>query len=159
MPPARDASGRFISGGGVTTYTRIDPAKVAQLLRDPNGPMARKLLEDGELVRQEAKRRVGVYRPRPGGPQRARRPGTLRDSIVKRLADENGALVVFVGSSDPIALIHHEGTQPHEIPGNPWLVFWSDRAKRVVFAKKVNHPGTRPNRYLVDALAVLRGRN
>jgi hypothetical protein len=159
MPPARDASGRFVTGGGTVTYTRIDPAKVAQLLRDPSGPMARKLLEDAELVRQEAKRRVGVYRPRPGGPRRSRRPGTLRDSIVKRMADENGGLVVYVGSSDPIALIHHEGTVPHRIEGNPWLVFWSDRVGRVVFARAVNHPGTRPNRYLVDALGVLRGRN
>lgn len=159
MPPARDAQGRFVKAGtAMPAYVRIDPAAVAQLLRDPNGPMARKLLEDGEIVKMGARRRVGVYQPRPG-PTRARRPGTLRDSIIKRLAIE-GTLVVYVGSYDPIALMHHEGTVPHDIVPRraTWLVFYSLRVGRVVYAKRVHHPGTRPNRYLTDSLADLGGR-
>jgi hypothetical protein len=153
VPPRRDATGRFVKGGGtMPAYVRVDGAAVAQILRDPNGPMARQLLIDGEIVRQGARRRVGVYRPRPG-PTRRRRPGTLRDSIIKRLAIE-GTLVVFVGSYDNVALLHHEGTVPHTIlPRNAkWLVFYSERVGRVVYVKRVHHPGTRPNRYLTDAL-------
>ncbi len=50
--------------------------------------------------------------------------------------------------------------ETHPIDAKPGglLVFWSDRAGKVVYAKHVDHPGTRPNRFLVKALAVLRGR-
>ena len=49
------------------------------------------------------------------------------------------------------AAAHHEGAQPHVIlprPSNPIgrLVFRVNG--KLVFAKKVNHPGNRPNPYL-----------
>lgn len=144
---------------GVTII--VDPAQVNQIMRSPQGPVVRRLIEDGELVKREAKRLVGVYVPPPAGPRRARRPGTLRDSIVKRLVRKaNGDVAVQVGSDDPIALWHHEGTRPHTIVPKkaPFLVFYSRRAGGVVYAKRVNHPGTQPNRYLVNALRVLRSR-
>lgn len=148
--------------GTFGSYVKVDPTAVANLMRSPSGPVLRRLLEDGELVKQEAKRRVGVYRPRPyeGRARKARRPGTLRDSIVKRLANVDGTVGVIVGSDDPIALWHHEGTIPHLIAARNWpvLVFWSDRRGRIVTALQVHHPGTRPNRYLTDSLAILRTR-
>ena len=152
MPPTKPA-------GTFGSYVRLDPAGLAEVMRSPSGPFVRRLIADGELVKQEARRLVGVHRPRPGE-RRARRPGQLRDSIVKRLASDKGMPVVLVGSADPIALLHHEGTRPHTIRARPggWLVFWSDRAGRTVYAKVVNHPGTRPNRYLTNALAILRRR-
>lgn len=148
--------------GTFGTYTRIDPAQLAEFIRSPDGPVFRRLVDDGELVKNEAKRLVGVHRPRPyeGRARQARRPGTLRDSIVKRVVVEGGRPAVLVGSEDRIALWHHEGTVPHPIVPvrAPMLVFWSDRAGKVVRAMHVNHPGTKPNRYLTNALAVLRGR-
>lgn len=138
---------------------RIDPVKLAEYMRSPSGPVLRRMMEDGELVKQEARRLVGVHVPTPGE-QRKRRPGTLRDSIVKRVVDMGGAPAVIVGSADPIALWHHEGTQPHviEARAKPFLVFWSTRFGRLFRAKRVNHPGTRRNPFLVNALRVLRGR-
>lgn len=139
----------------------VDPRKLAELMRSPAGPVYRRIIEDAELVKLDAQRRVGVYQPPPEGPPRARRPGTLRDSIVKRVrTDAAGNLVIEVGSDDPISLLHHEGTEPHIIAARlaPRLVFYWAVAGRVVAFTHVNHPGTKPNRYLVDALAVLQGR-
>lgn len=149
------------SGSTFGVQVEIEPQKLAEYLRGPDGPVFRMLIEDGERVKDEAKRLVGVYVPPPGGPDRSRRPGTLRDSIVKRMGTDNGLPVVQVGSDDPIALWHHEGTEPHTITPSsaPRLVFYWAKVGRVVAALRVNHPGTKPNRFLTDALAVLRGRH
>lgn len=147
--------------GSTFVQVDVDPVKLAELMRSPDGPVMRMLIEDGEAVKQEAQRLVGVYDPPPEGPPRSRRPGTLRDSIVKRIGTDNGLPVVQVGSDDPIALWHHEGTEPHTITPSsaPRLVFYWKKVGRVVSALRVNHPGTKPNRFLTDALAVLRGRH
>lgn len=138
----------------------VDGAKLAELLRGPNGPVMRQLIEDAELVKREAQRRVGVYRPPDAysAANRRRRPGTLRDKIVKRVV-AGGPLgtKVQVGADDPIAWLHHEGTEPHVIRARrrPMLVFFWPKVGRVVSFKAVNHPGTEPNRFLSDALAVV----
>lgn len=135
----------------------IDPAKLAAYVRDPSGPVVRHLIELGERVKQEAVRTCPVYRG--DTTFRARRPGTLRDSIVKRVVEETGMPAVLVGSADPVALWVHEGTSSHEIRARrkPKLVFFWPKAGRVVAFKKVQHPGTQPNRWLVRALGVLGG--
>jgi hypothetical protein len=66
---------------------------------------------------------------------------------------------VQVVAEDEIALWHHEGTRPHTIRARrkPLLVFFWPKAGRVVSFKQVNHPGTKPNRFLTKPLrAVLR---
>ncbi len=136
----------------------MDPAKLAELLRGPNGPVMRRLIQDGEFVKDRAKSYCRVYKPVPG-PQRKRRPGTLRDSIVKRI---RSAGVVEVGSEDPIALIEEKGSVAHKItPKRTRLVFWSGKFGRVVYLKpgqSVDHPGTTGSRYLTRALDDLRSR-
>lgn len=154
-------------------YVKLDPAAVQRLLKGDNGPVVRDLFIAGEIVRQEAKTLVGVSQPDPvprtrqrgaGGRFVAgsgkRKPGTLRDSIVKRLVNKGGTVAMQVGSDDPVALWHHEGTQPHTIVPvkAPRLVFYSAKAGKIVVAKIVHHPGTRPNRFLTNALRALRGR-
>lgn len=145
------------SFGGEVVF---DPVALAALLRGPDGPVQRRMIVDAEDVRQEARRLVGVSRPDPVPRRRPRRPGTLRDSIVKRAVDRGGEVVWQVGSEDPVALLHHEGTMPHPIEARraPRLVFFWRRAGRVVAFRRVFHPGTRPNRFLTGALGVLRGR-
>lgn len=135
----------------------IDPAKLAAFIRDPSGPVVRHLIEQGERVKQEAVRTCPVYKG--DTTFRARRPGTLRDSIVKRVVEENGVPAVLVGSADPVALWVHEGTSPHEIRPRrkPRLVFFWPKAGRVVAFKKVDHPGTAPNPWLARALNVIGG--
>ncbi len=135
----------------------INPVELAAWMRSPSGPVVRELLRMGDVVKEGAQRRVGVSTPPPQGPRSSRRPGTLRDSIVKRLVTTGGEPTVMVGSEDDIAAFHHEGTDPHVIRGNPLLVFWSAKAGRVIYTRQVNHPGTKPNRFLVDALDDIRG--
>lgn len=154
--------------GSFGEYIVIDPVKLAGWMRDSNGPTVRFLLERGEIVKTEAKRLVGVYDPPDSysAANRKRKPGTLRDSIVKRIVDINGLPAVIVGSEDPIALFHHEGTQPHPIvavraPGRHLVFFWKKVGHVVAFGpppKGVNHPGTKPNRFLVNALRAVGGR-
>lgn len=139
------------------TYVVMDPQALAKLLRSEQGPVVRRLLEDGELVKDEAKRLVGVSEPVPG--ERRKRPhGQLRDRIVKRVVTRGDDVAVQVGADDPIALMHHEGTDPHIIQGNPKLVFYWGKVAKVVAFPRVNHPGTKPNHYLTDAMQVLRRR-
>lgn len=141
-------------------FVVLNPARLAEVLRGPNGPVARRMIEDAEDVKREAQRLVGVSEPDPVPRRQPHRPGTLRDSIVKRAVERDGEFAMQVGSEVPYALFHHEGTVPHVIRAvkAPRLVFFWPKAGRVVAFPSVNHPGTRPNRFLVNALAVLRGR-
>lgn len=137
----------------------LDPVRVADLLRGRSGAVLRRLLVDGALVKARAREQVGVHQPLPGE-RRKRRPGTLRDSIVVRIVEGGKYATVAVGSEDPIAFLHHEGTPPHVIRARikPMLVFYWPKVGQVVAFKQVNHPGTKPNRYLTDSLKVLNGR-
>lgn len=136
---------------------QLDTDKVRAMFAEAGGDVVRFMLQQGERVKIRAQELVGVYVTPPAGPERTRAPGTLRDSIVKRFHVTAEGVVVEVGSEDPIALIHHEGTEPHTITATraPLLVFWSDRAGAVIAVKSVQHPGTQPNRFLTDALQVL----
>lgn len=135
----------------------LDPAKLAELLRGPSGPVVRRLIEDGEVVKTEARRLVRVHTP-VQGERRTRRPGTLRDSIVKRVVNDGGGASVLVGSEDKIARIEHDGSRAHVITGRPKLVFFFPRVGKVVGFPRVNHPGTTGSKYLTKALEVLRRR-
>jgi hypothetical protein len=159
--------------GSFAGHIVIDNRALQQVLNGQSGPVAKALLAAGDIVKAGARRRVGVYKPAAGDPRpaaRKRKPGTLRDSIVKRLVVGGPEGVkVLVGSEDPIALFHHEGTVAHPIPakkpiargrnkGRKLLVFYWPKVGRVVAFPAVKHPGTQPNRYLSDSLQDLRAR-
>lgn len=142
-------------GGAVVT----DPVALAALLRSPNGPVFRRIVEDAAAVRLVARRHVGVSKLDPVPRRNFHRPGTLRDNIVYRVVNTPTGIVGSVGVYNVrYARLHHDGTPPHEIKaraGGPPLVFHWPRAGGVVAFRKVQHPGTRPNPYLTDALEVL----
>lgn len=133
----------------------MNPVGLAALLRGADGPVYRHVIEKAELVKREAMRTAPVSTPQPGA-RRSRAPGTLRDSIVKRVVTSGSSFSVQVGTSDPVGLWVHEGTPAHLIQGNPLLVFYWPKAGKVVALRRVNHPGTRPHRWLVESLSVLR---
>ena len=140
------------------SYTKLDPTKLADFLRGPDGPVYRKMIQDGDRVKERAKELVGVSPPDPVPRKKPRKPGNLRDHIVKRVVMKGANLTVVVGADVPYALWHHEGTVAHEIvakPGKP-LVFYWPKVGEIVRFMRVNHPGTKPNRFLVEALKVLR---
>jgi hypothetical protein len=116
-------------------------AQVFALLQSPVGTVGRDLLRRGRLVETAAKRQVGV------------RSGRLQKSIqiTKRIPTPIGQKLT-VGSDVKYALIHHNGSRPHVIlpVTAKQLVFTS--GGRVIRTSRVNHPGTKPNRFLTDNL-------
>jgi hypothetical protein len=122
---------------------------IAVLLHRPEGPVMRRMAVDAEKVRQEAIRLAPRSKGRGGG--------TLRSHIVKRLGVFNSRDCYFVGVPDsvPYAIYVSRGTAPHVIYGNPLLAFFWAKTGRTMFLRKVNHPGTKPNPYLQNALKVL----
>ena len=129
---------------------RLNQSEIQRFIRANDGPVARDLLRRGERVRQLARQKVGVSQG--NGPH-------LRDTIVKRLVQDAQGPAVHVGTFAPkekvqLAFWHHQGTEPHVILPRraSLLVFYWPRVDRVVYLRKVQHPGTKPNPYLVDAL-------
>lgn len=112
------------------------------LLKSPYGAVGRDLFQRAIRVERAARRQVGV------------KTGKLRSSITVK----NQTLTTYgqkyaVGSDLSYALLHHNGSRRHVIlPVRAQnLVFFSKTGKLVV-TNKVNHPGTKPNRYLTDNL-------
>lgn len=140
----------------VGTQIIVDPAHVAELLRSPQGLIVRRLETGATRVQEAAKRQVrrGHVHAGTQDVHQSSRPN-LVDTIVKRHVPDpsTGGVMVRVGSDNPIALLHHEGTRPHVIvPRNKTFLRFFRPEGGVVFAKRVNHPGTKPNRYLTDNL-------
>jgi len=108
----------------------------------------------GDEVKAGARRRVGVSRPDPQSSTRSGGGQHLRDTINKRLVRDKGGAAVYVGDLDdsvPHARFHHDGTNPHVIRPVRAKMLRFTVGGAVVFARVVNHPGTKPNPYLVDA--------
>lgn len=127
----------------------LDGAALAQMLRGSNGMVWNEMLRRGQLVQDAARRQIRLGHVHGGDG----RPN-LRDTLIKRVVKQpNGDVSVMIGSDSPIAMIHHEGTRPHQIlPVKSRFLVFPGKGGGVVFATKVNHPGTHANRYLVDNL-------
>ncbi len=141
--------------GAYYTFTPNIPGFTG-LTRRPSGAVGRDLARRAALVEAAAKQQVPIGRVR-GGPGTKRTAGrNLRDTIRTRIAYTAWQPpVAYVGSDHPIALIHHEGSRPHLIlPRKPGgvLVFYPRGQSTPVFARRVNHPGTKPNHYLTGNL-------
>lgn len=117
-----------------------DAVGMSYVLRHPNGPV-------GEYIRQRtgtlyvlARFQVGV------------KTGALYQSISFNVVSGASGIVGTVTASDAKALMHHNGTRPHLIfPRNAQTLRFYSRG-RIVYAKVVHHPGTKPNRFLTDNL-------
>lgn len=138
------------------TITTLDYAAIDRILNSPNGEVGRDLERRANRLRDAAKMQVGV------------RTGRLRRSI-RVYGHRRTALgqKIQIGSSVPYALLHHNGSRPHIItPSNQrFLKFkpkggaksgWNILADGSVLARKVRHPGTKPNRYLSDSVKYIR---
>lgn len=122
----------------------ISEAQVREFIRNPDGPVGRRLMVVAEAVRQATKDSL-----KDGFPKQF-----LGPTIVKRMVMTEEGPKVQVGSE-------HTRTQPHVIQGNPLLVFHWAKVGRVVHFRKVNHPGSNFDHYLmvklVAALDKVRG--
>jgi len=118
----------------------MNEAGYKYLTRSPNGEVGRYLTIVGAKLKYLAKYQAGY------------KTGALRSSINYRITADSRGLVALIGSDNRVALMHHQGTRPHIIAARraKTLRFYSHG--RIVYAKVVHHPGTRPNRYLTDNL-------
>jgi hypothetical protein len=110
------------------------------LLNQERGPVGQYLRNKGNEILTSARARVGV------------RTGALRASLHMRHMRDPRGQQLWIGSKLNYALAHHEGTKPHVItPKSGKMLRFVSRGQ-VVYAHAVNHPGTKANKYLADAL-------
>lgn len=110
------------------------------VLKAPNGVVGKDLKHRADLLVLFAKAQVG------------KKTGALAKSISASITNDAQGLIATVIANDKKALMHHNGTKPHIIlPVHAkTLRFYSHG--RIVYAKIVRHPGTKPNRFLTDNL-------
>lgn len=111
-------------------------------LNEPAGTVGRWLHRRGMLIVAVAKIKVG------------KRSGRLMSSIHMRHLRKGPGQRLEIGSPVGYALLHHEGTKPHQIVGKGKHLRFS-AGGRVVYTRSVSHPGTRANHYLTDAVRLI----
>lgn len=116
------------------------------LLNDPTGQVGVWLHKQGEKVVAGAKRQVGV------------KTGKLRESIYMEHNRDVKGQYLKIGSNVKYAYAHHEGTKPHIItPTASHKTLRFSVGTRIIYTRRVMHPGTRPNRFLKDSLKLIEG--
>jgi hypothetical protein len=111
-----------------------------EMTRSPTGMIGSYFYKKGLLLEGLAKAQVGV------------KTAALQKSIHTSMSVGPAGFIVRVGSDNNIALLHHNGSRPHIITSRPGKTLRFNSHGRIVYAKVVHHPGTRPNRYLTDNL-------
>lgn len=98
---------------------------------------------------QRIQRQVVFLAKRYVGKQTHRLEQSIRGRVMR---SGDGGILIEVTAHDNKALMHHMGTRPHLItPRTGRAVRFNSRG-RMVYARVVHHPGTRPNPFLVKAL-------
>lgn len=126
----------------MVTFVR-DPAGWKQVFQSTGGVVGRHFKSIGHRAMTDARAKVGVD------------TWQLYYSINHRTYVNNGNVEMMYGSNNRVALLHHEGSDPHPIHArnpNGYLKFYWKKKRRWVITRKVNHPGTKPNPYLTYRL-------
>lgn len=123
----------------VSTSFSLSRSRIERLLRLPGGMVYRNMERRVRRVEQEAIRRA------PGSMGR-----TIRAQIQR---GPDGEFQGVINVRHPAALYVVHGTRPHRIePRRQGGVLRFMVGGRVVYARYVNHPGTKPNDFLLQAL-------
>lgn len=116
-----------------------DRSAIQRLLHGRDGMVAR------EIYKRALKVQAGAVR------QAHKRTGRLARSIHTEMT-YRPVTSAYVGTNVRYAMMHHEGTRAHPIVATPGRMLTFTQNGRRVYARKVLHPGTSPNRYLTDQL-------
>ncbi|MFD5788567.1 hypothetical protein ACFWH1_18335 [Streptomyces sp. NPDC127037] len=116
---------------------RVDPGAITRLLRLRNGRAGRKLAERTQRVARIAEREA---------------PGSMGDYITWKVIDGPKGLEGVIVCDHPAVRYVLNGTRPHIIRPRRRKALRFEVGGRVVFAKLVHHPGTKPNNFLKRAL-------
>lgn len=115
---------------------------VHTVLREPDGLVYPFMDTVAKRIIRKAKVQVGVD------------TSALKNSI--RYTIRGGTPVfVKITAHDYKAMMHHEGTKPHVIRASKGKTLKIGSGSRVTYIKQVNHPGTKPNRYLTDSMSAV----
>ncbi len=127
---------------------RPDLVEIRRVFRDHDGPVGRELDWASLLVVNRARTLVGVDK------------GNLLSSLRReRGQGPNGPYVDVTAGVPGLTRYlgyHHDGTPPHVIRPRRRKTLRFIDGGRVVFTRRVNHPGTKGTRFLTRALDVLR---
>lgn len=119
---------------------QFNDREIQRVLNSPEGNVSKYLVKKAIIITAKAKAQVGV------------KTGALKKSIGWKYGRSLLGPYVEIGSSLHYAYLHHEGSRPHLIrPKRAQVVRFSSKGS-TIFAHRVVHPGTRPNRYLTDNL-------
>ena len=119
---------------------RLDERGFREVTTGSSSPVRRDLQRRLNRVQALAKRYVG------------HRTGLLRNAIKTRIYTAGGILIGEVFANVRYALMHHEGTRPHIIVPQRAEMLRFKVGGKIVYAQRVQHPGTKPNPYLRRAL-------
>lgn len=118
-----------------------NPTSFNAVFKSPAGPVGKDMLKKGRKLQSLARRQVG------------HKTGVLAATLTVTMSKwASGDIKITVGSSSKVAYMHHEGTRAHVILPRRTSALRFTQGGRVVYARRVYHPGTRPNRYLTDNL-------
>lgn len=122
----------------VSTSFSLDRSRVARLLRLPGGLVDRSLRRRVERVLRAAETLA---------------PGSMGRGIRTRIDYRTDGVVGVITSTHPATVYVVNGTRPHMIfPRRRGGVLRFTIGGRVVYARFVSHPGTRPNGFMIEAL-------
>lgn len=113
-----------------------------EYLNGPTGDLWFYLESRAQVASFLAKNQVGVV------------TGALRESIKVTHTPLPRGQIIRIGSDKHYAHMHHEGTRPHQIIAKDGGLLVFSSKGQIVKTRQVNHPGTKPNRYLSDQLKV-----
>jgi hypothetical protein len=122
-----------------STSFSLSRGRIERMLRLPGGLVYRNMERRVRRVEQTAVRLA---------------PGSMKFGIRSQIQrGPGGDFRGVVKSTHPASIYVLNGTRPHRIfPRRPGGVLRFDVGGRVVYARYVNHPGTRANNFLLEAL-------
>lgn len=118
----------------------LDHEAIQNIFHNPEGMVGAYFKRMGAKLRMLAVMQAGL------------KTGQTKARMYFNLATSGQGLILTVGSTSKVALWHHQGTGRHPITPKFAKTLRFKVNGRIVYAKAVNHPGTRPNRYLTDNL-------
>lgn len=82
--------------------------------------------------------------------------GRLRQSITANVKKRGPIGILEITANVPYAKDHHEGTRPHVITPKRAQMLRFSAGNRIVYTRKVKHPGTKANHFLTDTFYLIR---
>ena len=123
----------------------IDPVGYDYTFNSPVGPVGRHMARKGKAMVVGAKSMVNV------------RTGRLKNSIHSRVGRSPFGPVLEVGTTGvPYAVDVHNGTRPHVITPSSQGILRFSSGGRIIYSHKVDHPGTRANKFLTSQMYIVR---